>query len=63
MNGLPDGVRELRSKEPVLMPATRRDHRHLDLAIRLSRRNLGPRAEFHLGDRVESALAIEQSPT
>ena len=45
------------------MPARRRDHRHLDLAIRLPRRNLGPRAEFHLGDRVEPAPAIEQPPT
>jgi len=48
MNGLPNGVRELRFKELVLMSARRRDHRHLDLAIRLPRRNLGPRAEFHL---------------
>ena len=64
MKDLPNGVRELRSKEPVLMPARRRDHRRLDLAIAyLPRRNLGPRAEFNLGDRVGSAPAIEGRPT
>jgi len=31
MKGLPNDVRELRSKEPALMPARRRDHRHLCL--------------------------------
>jgi hypothetical protein len=63
MNGLPNGVRELRSKEPAWMLARRRDHRHLDLDIRLPRRNLGPRAEFYVGDRVELALAIDGPPT
>ena len=58
MESLPNGVRELRSKEPVFDACEARDDRHLDLAIRLPCRNLRPHAEFHLGDRVESAPAI-----
>ena len=45
------------------MPARLRDRRRLDLAIRLPLRNLGPRAEFYLEDRVESAPAIDGPPT
>ena len=44
------------------MRLTRRDHRRLHLAIRLPRRNLGPRAQFHVVDRVDSAPAIDVLP-